>query len=437
MSTYKAIITPIVNIRPHSNADRLVLGTAAGHQVIVSSDTVEGTLGIFFPEDGQLSLEMCKQNNLHRHSELNADPSGKAGFFDDNRRVRAQRLRKEMSMGFWTELSVLEWTKHDLSKLKKGDLISDLAGHDICNKYYTPATRRMMGSGQGTRKDKQSAKRILKESFPEFYEHFSTQKLRMMADMIPSGAILSISEKCHGTSARTGHLRQIMALNFFKKAWNRIFGEKFKTSAYKYVSGSRRVVLDPNKVNDGGYYSGKEFRSVIHSKIKDLGLYQGETLYYEIVGFSEDGAKIMGDHKVEDKKLKKQYGDRMVYKYGCDSGTYKILVYRITQTGSDGRVLELPWTQMTTRCRELGLTAVPQLKEPFIYDGDSTKLLELCEALSQGSSLLDSDHIREGVVLRVEAPGVDTHYKYKSFWFCELEGIAKNSDEYVDPEEIS
>ena len=75
--------------------------------------------------------------------------------------------------------------------------------------------------------------------------------------------------------------------------------------------------------------------------------------------------------------------------------------------------------------------------DPFIYDGDSEKLLQLCERLSQGSSLLDKDHIREGVVLRVEAPNVDTHYKYKSFWFCELEGIAKNSDEYVDPEEIS
>lgn len=35
---YEAIITPIVNIRNHPNADRLNLGTAAGHQVIVSKD---------------------------------------------------------------------------------------------------------------------------------------------------------------------------------------------------------------------------------------------------------------------------------------------------------------------------------------------------------------------------------------------------------------
>lgn len=55
----------------------------------------------------------------------------------------------------------------------------------------------------------------------------------------------------------------------------------------------------------------------------------------------------------------------------------------------------------------------------------------------RGSSTLDDGHIREGVVVRVEGPGVDFHLKYKSFWFCELEGIAKNKDDYVDPEDIS
>lgn len=435
MSDYKAIITPIVNIRPHSNADRLMLGTAAGHQVIVSTDTEEGTLGIFFPEDGQLSLEMCQQNNLHRHAHLNADPDAKAGFFDDNRRVKAQRLRKEISMGFWVELDKLKFTGYDLNKLKKGDLIDKLNGHDICNKYYTPATRKMMGSGGS--KDRRSSKKILKESFPDFREHFNTQKLRMMIDFIPAGAILSISEKIHGTSARTGKLRQVRELSWFKKIWNKIFGEKFKTSEYKYVTGSRRVVLDPEQVNDGGFYSGKQFRAVIHNKIKDIGLQDGETLYYEIIGYSEDGALIMGSHSIEDPKLKKKYGDKMVYKYGCTPGTHKIAVYRITRTGPGGDVTELPWTQMVTRCKELGLNTVPQIKEPFIYDGNSNKLLELCEQLSQGNSLLDHEHIREGIVLRVEAPSIETHYKYKSWHFCNMEGIAKNTDDFIDLEDIS
>jgi hypothetical protein len=412
-----------------------MLGTAAGHQVIISTDIVEGTLGIFFPEDGQLSLEMCQRNNLHRHTHLNANPEAKAGFFDDNRRVRAQRFRKEMSMGYWVPLKMLKWTGFDIERLTKGDLIDELNGKPICNKYYTPATRKMMGSG--TNKDRRSSKRILKESFPDFREHFNTQKLRMMVDLIPAGAILSISEKIHGTSARTGKLRQVKELGWFKRTWNKIFGEKFKTSEYKYVTGSRRVVLDPKQVDDGGYYSGKQFRATIHNKIRDIGLQDGETLYYEIVGYSEDGALIMGAHNIKDSKLKKKYGTKMVYKYGCDPGTYKIAVYRITRTGPGREVTELPWTQMVTRCRELGLDTVPQIKEPFIYDGDSSKLLELCEELSQGNSLLDTDHIREGIVLRVEAPNVETHYKYKSFWFCELEGIAKNNDEYVDPEEIS
>ena len=433
--SYKAIVTPIINIREHPNASRLVLGTAAGSQVIVSTDTTEGTLGIFFSEGGQLSLELTKQNNLHRHSELNANPESKAGFFDDNRRVRAQKLRKEMSMGFWTDLSVLEWTGYDVSKLKKGDLINELNHHPICNKYYTPATRKIMS--QGGKKGKLSKKIQLKAAYPQFCEHYSTQKLRMMVDMIPNGAILSISEKCHGTSARTGHLPEEKKLNWFQKIWNKILGEKFQASKYKYISGSRRVVLNPKISEDNGFYSGKQFRNIIHNKIKETELAQGETLYYEIIGYSEDGGLIMGSHSINDSKLKKKYGNKMVYKYGCNKGTYKTVIYRITQTSPDGRTIELSWTQLISRCRELGLDLVPQIKEPFIYDGDSEKLLTMCEQLSQGSSILDDDHIREGVVVKVEAPNVNTCYKYKSWHFCEMENISKNTDDFIDLEDIS
>jgi len=71
--SYEAIVAPIVNVREHPNADRLNLSTAAGHNVVISKDTEEGTLGIFFPSDGELGHEMCYENNLYRHTEYNKD----------------------------------------------------------------------------------------------------------------------------------------------------------------------------------------------------------------------------------------------------------------------------------------------------------------------------------------------------------------------------
>jgi hypothetical protein len=50
---------------------------------------------------------------------------------------------------------------------------------------------------------------------------------------------------------------------------------------------------------------------------------------------------------------------------------------------------------------------------------------------------LDNDHIREGVVLRVEHPAMFDAFKFKGWVFCDLEGIRKNSDDFIDQEEIA
>lgn len=432
--SYEAVVTKIRNIRNHPNADRLNLATASGYQVIVSKNTKEGTLGIFFPSDGQLSLELCKKNNLHRHKYLNEDQKAKGGFFDDNRRVRAQKFRGSLSEGFWTDLNVLEFTGYDLSKLKEGDLLKSLNGIPLCNKYYTRATRKAM-----SRRGK-SSKKGFKALVPTFLEHFDTKKLRMVIGKIPEGALLSLSEKCHGTSGRTGHLYQELELNKFQKIWNSTigrFGPSFQNKKWVVVTGTRRVVLDPCHTVENGFYEKEDFRIKIHNQIKESGIPKGFTLYYEIVGFTGSGRLIMSPHDIKDKELQKKYGNKMVYKYNCDVGTNRVLVYRITHTNEDGHVIELPLHQVLSWCDRLGLEVVPQLHDPFVYDGDQNALMSLCNKLSSGPSVLDLDHIKEGVVVRVDAPGHEYHVKYKSYHFCDMEGIAKNSDKFVDLEEVS
>ncbi len=430
---YEGIVTKITNVRPHPNADRINIGTAAGHQVVIGKDTDEGTMGVFFPCDGRLTEDCLKSNNLYGHTHLNADPDAKGGFFDDNGRVRAQKFRGEVSEGFWTGLGVLSWTGVDLSALKQGGGVSKVNGHVVCQKYYTPATMRAMKQG------KKSKKEPPRESFPLFREHFGVGKLRKTIGYIPVGAELVFSEKCHGTSGRTGRLPVKRRSGWFGRMRQRLFPA---APQYKYVTGSRRVVLDMDKVGDGGFYSGKTFRVDIHKRIEAAGLHKGETVYYEIVGFDEAGGPIMPPHKPTDKALKKRYGDVMHYSYGCYSDydpasqRYKVLVYRITNTTPDGHIIELPWHQVVHRSGQIGLDAVKEL-DRVVYDGDGDALLKRCECLSRGDSSFSPYHIKEGVVVRVQAPGAEFHCKFKSFHFCDLEGIAKNNDEYVDPEEVS
>jgi len=244
----------------------------------------------------------------------------------------------------------------------------------------------------------------------------------------------------HNTSGRAGNLPVDSALHWAKRWWNNFAGSaglpQYSTSKYMYVSGTRNVVRNP--LVELHENATPDFRARVDDELRNLGIHQGETLFFEIVGFKGAGSPIMNSHGVKDKILKKKYGSEMIYSYGCDrdQGNYKILVYRITQQGHHGDTVELSQQQLQRRCDTLGLTVVPMLEGPFVYNGDLEALQGRCEELSKGCSTLDDKHIREGVVVRIEGQR-STAMKYKGYWFAHLEGIKKNDDTYVDPEEVS
>jgi len=294
-----------------------------------------------------------------------------------------------------------------------------------------------------------------------FKKHFDTKKLRYAIGFIPDQARLIITEKCHGTSGRTGHLLVKKDLPWWQAQWNRTPLRSLYAFRHKYnwehVSGSRNIVLRTETETDQ-YYKGSNFRQEIH---KQLILKKGETLYYEIVGYnyaqeSESNSglmsrPIMGVHKLVGQdpirqKLVKIYGESMVYSYGCAPGQYRILVYRITNTNIDNETTELSWDQVQSRCAELGLETVPYISTLVMYElnvqtegfVNQNQLMEFCEHYTSGQSTLDRSHIIEGVCIRVEHPSsFGQIYKYKGYEFCHLEGIAKNTDTYIDLEEIS
>lgn len=431
--SYSAIVAR-VRTRPHPTADRLQLGICKGYQVVIGLDVEDNELGVFFPADGQLSVEMCEEHDLVGYKDQETGER-KGGFFAKNRRVRSQRFRGEKSDGYWTPISNFEFTGYDVSTLVEGFEFTELNDVPICNKYFTPATLKAMS--QGGMQARQNS---------QFAKHVDTEQLKHNVGKIPNQSILYVTEKLHGTSGRFGHVLDTENIPWNRKQrfWHFLTRRKPKTktvSGYKYLIGTRNTILSDR--NQAGYYGSEEFRwDAVEPMVNNL--HEGEIVYFELTGYTNSGSSIMGAHHAEGSDLKdvrKEYGERIVYEYGQNLGTCGLWAYRITQVGHDGNVVELTWPQVKKRCRELGINHVPELDlwpSISLAKEGGEGLLESLEPFTEGASQLDPNHPKEGLVVRVERPDGDIDFlKFKSFTFGLLEGYIKQDDSYVDTEEIS
>lgn len=490
---YKAYITVLTNVRKHPNADRLLLADVFGNTVCVSTEYSEGQLGVYFPTDGQLSTEFAEKNNLLRKKDDAGNNIG--GYMDpDKRNVTAIRLRGEKSDGLFLPISALNYcyAHGDASiELQMGDVIDGLVnGHEICCKYI-PRSNSSNRAGQGgnrTRKKKVA-------TAPLFAEHADTEQLAYNLSAFKPGDEIEITLKMHGTSQRTGHLPVLngykdsiacRSTNVLRNMINKIVGKEKYIEEHDgepiydwgYVSGTRRVVLESY---DGGFYGDNQFREQ-HSKVFEGKLNKGETVYYEVVGFTSTGAPIMGDasnKKLNDKEFIKQYGETTRFSYGCApeaSTTWKldedgndmtligrtkqsdIYVYRMTMTNEDGFVVEYTPDFMRYRCEQMGVKCVPVFykgvipQKPAIPHPNychtnnmiSDKMMEcdageyvknIAEQYYDGPDPIGKTHVREGVVVRIINRPKFCAYKHKNFSFRVIEGIVKDTATAPDMEE--
>ena len=467
---YCAYVTRIENLRKHSNADRLMCGECFGSTVIVGLDTQPNELGIYFPVDGQLGVEYAVKNDLLRRKDENGNPAG--GYLDpEKRNIKALKLRGEKSDGLFMPLSSLE-SFTDVSKLKEGDTITMLGGVTICEKYIPRSNRSNPSVGEGNRTRK---KRM--PVAPLFMEHADTEQLAYNLSAFYPGDLVEITLKMHGTSQRTGYLP---TFHGFKRSWiDKLLRREGKpVYDWGYVSGTRRVVLEDY---EGGFYGNNTFREQ-HSKFFEGKLRKGETVYYEVVGFTTDGMPIMSscdnkkvDKLVGDKEFSKQYGQQTVFSYGCEpmgrKGDVKIInnsnvifadipqsdlyVYRMTMTNEDGDVVEYPPDFMRYRCKQMGAKCVqafkrfiipkPDANGKFVFsdaDGNSTAfnsagdyVKAMAELFYDGADPVGKTHVREGVVIRIVNRPKFAAYKHKNFSFKVLEGMIKESADAPDMEE--
>ena len=465
---YTAFITRLKNVRPHPNADRLQMGECFGNTVIVSLEYEDNQLGVYFPSDGQVSVEFAAANNLVRKKDENGNNIG--GYMDpDKRNITAIKLRGEKSDGLFLPLKSLE-TFGDIATLNEGDRIDNFNGHEICCKYVPRRNVRQghVSSGNKTRKTKVNVA-------PLFLEHADTEQLAYNLSAFKPGDEIEITLKMHGTSQRTAYLPVFKG--YQRTIWDKLF-RRDGTPIYEwgYVSGTRRTVLENF---EGGYYGSNEFREE-HSKFFDGKLWKGEEIYYEVVGFTHTGAPIMAtadNKKLNDKEFIKQYGKETVFSYGCSSNPIceskigpngvlygirqleplsDIYVYRMTMTNEDGDVVEYTPDFMRYRCEQMGVKTVPVFAKVYVKDDavlahhvdgtfsggnlpDNTSIGEavkmIAEKFYDGPDPVGKTHVREGVVVRILNRPKFCAYKHKNWSFKALEGIVKIEAEAPDMEE--
>ena len=416
---YCAYVTKLKNVRQHPNADRLVLADVFDSTVVVGANSKDGDVVIYFPCDGQLSIEYCEFNNLVRKKDENGNNIG--GFLDpDKRNVKAIKLRGERSDGLVMPLNSVEYIDKNLpNQLKVGDQITILNGQEICKKYI-PRTKTYTVRAQ-TKKQKRKV-----NEFPLFEEHRDTEQLDYNIARFKPGDLVTLTLKMHGTSGRTAYLPSA-GKNKFESFLYKFFPH------YKYVTGTRRVVLQ--QFEEGGFYGDNAFRAQYHNLLKGK-LLKGETIYYEIVGYVDMQTPIMGtakNNKMNDKEFVKKYGETTTFSYGCPPGQSEMYVYRMTMTNPDGEVIDYPWSLVKHRCEVMGLNTVMDL-DRFIYTTEE----DLYERVNKWLDIDDpvgKTHINEGVVARLEDKAIFTAFKKKSYSFKVLEGLIKETADAPDMEE--
>lgn len=420
MSNY-AYVTTLKNLRKHPNADRLQLGECFGNTVCVDLSYAEGEIGVYIGEGAQLSEEFCEENNLCRKKDAAGNNIG--GYLDPNKRnVKTITLRGEKSDGLFLPLSALVYTGINLDEVNIGDCVDTLNGHVIATKYVP---RRQHREGTYTPKKKKLSVPIA----PLFEEHKDTQQLAYYLDRFAPGDLIEITLKLHGTSGRTAHLP---VLKGFKRSFlDRILKREGKPIYdWGLVTGTRRTVLDPRREGDG-FYNDNTFRIDCKKEFENK-LFKEVTVYYEIVGYTNDGTPIMGEAKVP-KDYQKWYGNRMVFSYGCAPAEHDVYVYRMTSTNPDGEVIEIPPDVMRFYCERMNVKTPPLFLRTIIPEQETLDQLgfktagnwvyQMAERYASGPDPIDGTHVREGVVVRkVNSPTFEA-YKLKNYLFKLISGI--------------
>lgn len=340
---YAAQIVRIPKVVTLERLDNLVGVPVLGGQALVSKgEYSEGNLAIAFGPETQLSHEFVAANSLYRHQELNADP-GKAGYLEDNRIIRAIRLRGHKSNVLLMPLSSLYRLMPLGGTPVEGTNFDHVSGVEICRKYEVP----VKAGTRGATKIEKAFKRVEEAVFPK---HLETDQFARNSHTIPIGRELIVTQKLHGTSARVGFVPVLRAKGRVEKFLNRWLPTA--THEYAMVYGSKNSVKDANNPRQAHFYDSDLWTH--YGKQLDGILPEGCIVYGELVGFTPEGGAI-------------QKG----YTYEAKPREAELYVYRVAFVNEQGFLHDLPWDGVRDFCEQRGLNHVPELHRISRFEDDT------------------------------------------------------------------
>lgn len=179
-----------------------------GHQALTQRDVAVGDLRIAFTAETQLSEEYACENDLHRDPELNKTDA--TGYLEHNRRVRALKLRANVSNALLMPLESVAYTGVDTTQFAEGDTFDVLNGHPICKKYEIP----VKASSRGKTKIEKAFRRVDSKLFPE---HLDTDQYWRNKHLLQPGREVVVTQKLHGSSIRVGRVPVLRKLSRFER----------------------------------------------------------------------------------------------------------------------------------------------------------------------------------------------------------------------------
>ena len=432
---YLSKIVKIDSFRKHNDPEvqKLKCCTVDGFNIITGIDSEPG-LYVYFPVLSQINNDFLSYANLYRHKELNKDPE-QSGMFGDNGRVKAIKLRGEISEGFILPITVFEnyivsVTNQELKYVEEGTEF-DAIEHEgkefwVSKKYIAERQYSQSLSSSQTKPRHKVLKRLDRIREDQFRFHYTTSLIKKCPYVINPNSLIQMSYKIYGTSGISAYVLCHQPLTWKQKIAKWLTGESF--DKYDYIYSSRTVIKNKfyNPQVGSGYYSEDIWAEA--DKIVRPCLTKGQTAYYEIVGFLPNGKYI-------------QPG----YDYGCippkpeetftHERHFKVRIYRVTMTNVDGKVVEYTPLQVQQWCNKVGLTPVEECyfgKAKDLYpDLDTFNHWNenFIERLSNDKRFfmeLDSPHCKnkvphEGLVIK-PLDRLGSALKLKTFRFLDKEG---------------
>lgn len=359
-------VCKIHKIIPHNNADRLEIAQVKGWNCIVKKGQYKpGDMILFIPPDSILPHSLIEKYGVGNYL------GGK-----DKNKVRAARLRGEMSAGLIVDVDNPDW--------KLGQNIAEELG---ITKYEPPVHTKM---GDKAKHD------------PLFPRYTDIENLRNYDDIFKEGEIVIVTEKIDGSSSRYQSRRRRSILSLFK-------------TQVEWLCGSHNVNRKkPSKISNIREciywypYTQENLKEMLYYYIKSHKEVQCITLFGELYGAIRGGMKSMHYNRPEE------------------------ICYAAFDIEIDGKYLD--YDDFYSLCDTFDVPTAPLISRmPY----NKEKILALANGMSGLSELYGEPHIKEGVVVKPEKERYDSRVgrvimKVHGDDYLDLKNQRENKGEEVD-----